>query len=158
LKRGLTDFGKELLLLSAVDYCSKNHVIDLINLSAFDEMNSNLEHAEIQSRMEKLLCLDEFCVYLFKTTDVPVKDRLTDKDRIQIAYGLITAFFLSNFAPEKSLLRISTILLRNFLRLKKFLRTRIIDLKYRNICLHLSLNRKLYIVKSAAEFCLAYCV
>ena len=101
LKRGLIDFGKELLLLSAFDYCSKNHIIDSINLSAFDEINSNLEHAEIQSRMEKLLCLDEFCVSLFKTTAVPVKDSLTDKDRIQIVCGLIAAFFLSNFAPDK---------------------------------------------------------
>ena len=43
LKRGLMDWGQELLLLLAFDYCAGNNLLDSVNLPAFDVMNLNTQ-------------------------------------------------------------------------------------------------------------------
>ena len=101
LKEGLIDWGHELLLLMSLDYCLRNHVIDSVNLLAFDVMNLNLNQGDIRSQLEKLLRLDKFCLALFEASNIPVKVKLSDKDKRQIEYGFLAVFFLSNFAPDK---------------------------------------------------------
>lgn len=105
LKTGLTDWGQELLLLLALDYCTKNHLLDAVNLAAFDVMNPNLNQGDIHCQLEKLLSLDKFCLALFEASNVPLKVKLTDKDKRQIEYGLIAVFFLSNFEPDRKFVR-----------------------------------------------------
>lgn len=102
LRQGLIDWGQELLLLAALDYCLKNRLLDAINLSAFDVMNPNLNREDIKNRLEKILRLDKLCLALFNACNIPTKIKLSDKDRRQIEYGFLAVFFMSNFAPDKN--------------------------------------------------------
>ena len=101
LRQGLIDWGQELLLLSALDYCLQNRLLDAVNLSAFDVMNPNLNQGDIRNRLEKILHLDKLCLALFNAYNIPIKIKLSNKDRRQIEYGFLAVFFMSNFAPNK---------------------------------------------------------
>ena len=92
-------------MLTALDYCLSNHLLDSINLSAFDIINPNLNQGDIRGQLEKILRLDKFCLALFEASNIPTKIKLSDKDKRQIEYGLIAVFFLSNFAPDKKFAR-----------------------------------------------------
>lgn len=119
LKSGLTDWGQELLLLLAFDYCARNNFLNSVNLSEFDVMNLNLNQGEIRSQLEKLLQLDKLCLALFEASNIPIKVRLTDKDKKQIEYGLIAVFFLSNFAQEKKFVQYFNDIFSNFYSVEK---------------------------------------
>ena len=95
------EWGRELLLLLVLDYCINNHVIDSMDLSCFNEMNINLSRAEIHKQMEKRFRLESFLLVLFETSFVSYKEALSEREKCQIEAGIISSFFLSNFAPEK---------------------------------------------------------
>lgn len=80
LRQGLIDWGQELLLLAALDYCLKNRLLDAINLSAFDVMNPNLNREDIKNRLEKILRLDKLCLALFNACNIPTKINDTFRD------------------------------------------------------------------------------
>ena len=103
-----------MLLLLALDYCLRSRVIDSINLSAFDAVNVNLNQGDIRVQLEKLLRLDKFCVALFEAGKIPVKVKLSDKDKRQIEYGFLVVFFLSNFAPDKKFAQYFNNIFRDF--------------------------------------------
>lgn len=114
LREGLIDWGQKLLLLLALDYCLRNHTIDSVNLAAFDVMNLNLNQGDILSQLGKLLRLDKFCVALFEVSNIPVKVKVSDKDKQQIEYGFLAVFFLSNFAPDKKFTQCFNNVFRDF--------------------------------------------
>lgn len=103
LKKELIDWGQELLLLTALDFCLRNHLMNSIDLSAFDAMNVNLNRGDIRSQLEKILSLDKFCLALFEASEIPIKIRLTDKDKRQIEYGLLAVFFFVEFCAGEEI-------------------------------------------------------
>lgn len=77
-------------------------------------MNLNLNKGDIRCQLEKILNLDKFCLALFEASNVPLKAKLTDKDKRQVEYGLIAVFFLSNFAPDRKFVRYFNDTFRSF--------------------------------------------
>lgn len=114
LKRGLIDLGQELLLLQILDYNLRNNNLSAIDLSSLDLMVLNISSKDIHQQLTKILRIDDFSQKLFSSMDVPVNDMLTSKDKEQIGYSIISAFFISNFAPDKKFLQYFNSLFETF--------------------------------------------
>lgn len=106
LKRGIMTWGQELLLLQLLDFNLKVHNLDIVDLSSFDIMTISIGPNDIHDQLCKILRFNEFLEQLFDDMNVPISDSLTSKDKRQIASGIIAAFFLSNFSPEKKFLQL----------------------------------------------------
>lgn len=105
LKKGLVDLGQNILLLQALDYNIHNNNLDAIDISSLDLMIINTGSGEVQKQLVNILKIGEFIQKLFERFEVPVKDTLTIRDMSEIGYSIITAFFMSNFSPDKKFLQ-----------------------------------------------------
>lgn len=100
-KRGIINWGQELLLLQLLDFNLKAHNFNSVDMSSFDIMNSTFSPEDIHAQLIKILRLDEFRNVLHDEMQIPINDSLTDRDKIQIGNGIVAVFFLSNFSPDK---------------------------------------------------------
>lgn len=105
LKKGLVDLGQNILILQTLDYNIYNNNFDAIDISALDIMITNTDSREVVKQLVNILKLEEFVQKLFKSFDVPIGDNLTNRDISEISYSIITAFFVSNFSPDKKFLQ-----------------------------------------------------
>lgn len=105
LKKGLIDLGQNILLLQALDYNIHNNNFAGVDISSFDLMIVNAGSGEVQKQLVNILKMGDFIQKLFERFEVPVKDILTNRDMSEIGYSIITAFFMSNFSPDKKFLQ-----------------------------------------------------
>ncbi len=100
-KRGIINWGQELLLLQLLDFNLKAHYLDTVDLSSYDIMNNAISPEDIHAQLIKILRHNEFWNVLYDEMQIPNEGSVTDRDKIQIGNGIIAVFFLSNFSPDK---------------------------------------------------------
>lgn len=105
-KRGIINWGQELLLLQLLDYNLKAHNFDSVDMSSFDIMNIAISPEDIHAQLIKILRLNEFWNVLYDEMQIPNEGSVSDRDKVQIGNGIIAVFFLSNFAPDKKFLQL----------------------------------------------------
>lgn len=100
IRKGIIELGREFALIITLDYILKNNLIDFNELIPLNETISILGHNEIHEQLIKILHLEEFLTSLFETDKLSRK-AISDKEKSNIESGIIGAFFLSSFTPEK---------------------------------------------------------
>ena len=100
-KRGLINFGAEIMLLLSLTFNLKKNNLDLVDLSSFDIMNISMAPDEIQERLMKMLNVDFLGEYLYDELSIPIKTPPTSGGKNNVVKGLFTVFFFSNFTPDK---------------------------------------------------------
>ena len=104
-KRGIINWGQELLLLQLLDFNLKANNFDSVDMSSFDIMNNAISSEDIHAQLIKVLRISEFWYELYNEMQIPIADALTDRDKTQIGNGIIAVFFLSNFSPDKQFIQ-----------------------------------------------------
>lgn len=101
LKRALITLGQEIILLQLLDLILRKFNLNDIDVRSLDQTIINIGPKEIHEQLLKMSRITDITENLFDSMDVPVKGSLSQKEKNQVTNGIIAAFFLSNFAPDK---------------------------------------------------------
>ena len=72
-----------------------------MDFRSLDQTIINIGPDEVHEQLLKILRITDITANLFDYMNAPVKGTLSQKEKNQIANGIVAAFFLSNFAPDK---------------------------------------------------------
>lgn len=101
LKRALISLGQEIILLQLLDLTLRRSDLNNVDFRSLDQTIINIGPDEVHEQLLKILRITDITANLFDNMNAPVKGTLSQKEKNQIANGIVAAFFLSNFAPDK---------------------------------------------------------
>lgn len=105
IKAGLVEWGTQLTIVMALEYCINNHIFTLADLIPFAELHSNNSDYEVYEQMKKMLHIDKLLVKLFEGSSLPIQGNLSDREKTRIMSGVLAVIFLSEFAPDDQFVR-----------------------------------------------------
>ena len=98
LKRALISLGQEIILLQLLDLTLRRSDLNNVDFRSLDQTIINIGPDEVHEQLLKILRITDITANLFDYMNAPVKGTLSQKEKNQIANGIVAAFFLSNFA------------------------------------------------------------
>lgn len=101
LKKALISLGQEFILLQLLDFNLRNNGLQAIDIRSLDQTTVNIGPDEVHELLLKMLRVTDITAHLFDYMATPATGSLTLKEKGQIADGVMAAFLLSNFAPDK---------------------------------------------------------
>lgn len=101
LKKALISLGQEIILLQLLDLTLRRPDLNNVDFRPLDQTIINIGPDEVHEQLLKMLRITDITANLFDYMNTPVKGTLSQKEKNQIANGIVTVFFLSNFAPDK---------------------------------------------------------
>lgn len=102
-KRYFAYLGHELLRLFILEKTLSHAMWDDIDISEFDICNPSLSPAVIISQMDKMIKISDFANEIFVKLNLPESDYTSEKLRHEAVYCFISAYFLSNYEPDKKI-------------------------------------------------------
>ena len=72
-----------------------------MDFCSLDQTIINIGPDEVHEQLLKMLRITDITANLLDYMNAPVNGALSQKEKNQIANGIVAVFFLSNFAPDK---------------------------------------------------------